>query len=1144
MLKNSVGQNIYLEKINTVFSLPFIIFFPHIVYLFLLFGFFYFFQIDLSFLVILFFSLTFLTFGSVVGIFYKLLENLKETNSKYADFIEGTDNFIIRSDKHGKIIFANQISEKILGLMPTECRGLKAIDFVHPDDLKKTKKIFLYCIKNHKQYASLENRLRGLNGQIHYLLWTIHFHYNKKGILERIDNVAKDITELKEAETALLKNESRLKKAQKIAKIASWEKNYQTGEIYWSEELYFLLGYTNPKIQPSYRLLLDHIYPEDKRKILDISIIKNLIKTKKPINVEFKFFTVQKETRYANAQLEMEINETGKWLFGTFQDITDRKRIDEKLKLEKERLINLLEVLPAFVYLQRKDYSIAYGNKKFKEYFGEVGNKKCYELLISRGNPCENCRTFEVFENKNTIEWEWTDKNGKVYQVINHPFQDSDGTDLVLEMGIDITDKKLAEEAIKRERHLFIGGPVTIFKWELKEGWPVEYVSPNVIQYGFDPKDFLEGHLSYLDIIHPEDRQKVEEQAYRCIENGLNTIEQDYRIICPDKEIIWFYDFTVVIKNDQNVVTHLDGYVLNITERIQREEALKQSEVNFRAIIQSSYDSILILDTNRKVKFSNLAAEKIFEKSSKELLSLNPPLLFDKKTEIDIPQKNGNIIIAEMSNVEIQWEGQKAILVSLHDITGYRTAEIKIKEAKEKAEEADRAKSEFLANMSHELRTPLNGILGYTQILKKENLNEFQQKSIDIIEQSGMHLLNLINDILDLSKIEAKKMQLKEDEFHLPSFLEGIIGMIKMRAEDKGLTFEFIAISNIPHFTYGDNRILGQVLLNLLSNSVKYTEKGKILLTIGYVDGAQKIRFQVEDTGIGIPDNMLQDIFSPFKQIEMHIRNVEGTGLGLSISQKLVQMMGGQLQVESKLNHGSRFWFDIELPEVSKEPEEIQNQDTKIIGYEGKRIKILIVEDILENRMILNRFLSLIGFIVMEAKNGEEGVNKARDLLPDLILMDLYMPVMDGFQAIKQIKEIPELAETKIFTISASSEEFITKKFSNLGCTDYILKPVMENEILNKIERHLNVKWIYEKRGDLSNLEKQATHLDSEIVRPSSNEIKSLYKITKRGDIKRLNKELDKIELLDVKYKPFVKKIRSLASTFQIKKIGELLENQ
>lgn len=1087
------------------------------------------------------FGFVILAIGIGAGFYFRVLEKLNNLKDKYVNFIEGTDSFILRSDKRGRITFTNHISEVVLGLKPEECIGKRAIDFIHPEDIQKTKKKFLSLVKHRRLSGNHENRIVGLNGQIHYMLWTLQFHYDENGYLERMDNIARDITELKEAEVALLKNESRLKKAQKIAKIASWEKNYQTGEIFWSEELYILLGYENTKVVPSFKLFSQHLYEDDRKNTLGIHIIKKLIQSNKPLDIEFRFLNQKKEIRYARAQLELEINESGKWLFGTFQDITERKKIDEKLKIEKERLLNILEILPAFVYLQKSDYTIAYGNQKFKEYFGDFTDKKCYEILVSRGSPCVDCKTFGVFEKKEKLEWEWTDAQGRLFQVIDYPIQDYDGTDLVLEMGIDITEKKQAMDAINRERNLFIGGPVTVFKWKLQDAWPIEYVSPNVIQYGFDTQDFFDGKLSYLDIVHPEDRKRVKEQVYGNIELGLNTIEQDYRIICPDNEIIWFYDFTVVVKDENGVATHLDGYVLNVTERVLREKAIKKSELSFKTIIQSSYDAILIVDENRKVQFANHAAEVLFEKTAEDLQDLNPPLLNGNKTEIDIPQQDGTIVVAEMKNGEIQWEGKKATLVSFHDITSYRNAEIKIKEAKEKAEEADRAKSEFLANMSHELRTPLNGILGYTQILKKEKgLTEFQIKSIDIIEQSGMHLLNLINDILDLSKIEAKKMQLNEDEFHLPSFLEGIIGMIKMRATDKGLKFNFEIISDIPHFTYGDNRLLGQVLLNLLSNSVKYTEKGTITLTIGYVENGKKLRFQVEDTGIGIPDDMIQDIFSPFKQVEMHIRNVEGTGLGLSISQKLVNMMGGQLQVESIPNQGSKFWFDIELPEVSKETEKKETNSSKIIGYEGKRIKILIVEDILENRMILNRLLSTIGFEVLEAKNGLDGFNKAKETFPDLVLMDLYMPVMDGFQSIKKIRETPELHKTKIFTISASSEDFITKKFSNIGCTDYILKPVIEKEILEKIQKHLHLNWIYEKKDDTQ--DENGLKKDVELVRPPINEINSLYTITKRGDIKRLNKELDKLENLDAKYKPFVKVMRNLASTFQINKIGEFLE--
>ncbi|MCZ6675760.1 MAG: ATP-binding protein, partial [Candidatus Poribacteria bacterium] len=335
---------------------------------------------------------------------------------------------------------------------------------------------------------------------------------------------------------------------------------------------------------------------------------------------------------------------------------------------------------------------------------------------------------------------------------------------------------------------------------------------------------------------------------------------------------------------------------------------------------------------------------------------------------------------------------------------------IECRQAEEAAETANRAKSEFLANMSHELRTPLNAILGYAQILQKESgLTPKQKKELSTIQRSGDHLLSLINDILDLSKIEADKMELNLSDFHFPPMLKNIADLFRVRAEQKGITLHYEPLSDLPVAVRGDEQKLRQVLMNLLSNAVKFTDTGGVAFKVGYHE--DNIRFQIEDTGVGIAQESLEDIFESFQQVGKKSLTTKGTGLGLSISKQLVKLMGGELRVNSELGADSTFWFELALPEVKEIAATASSDESPscgrtnraqtVMGYEGQRRKVLIVEDNAENRDLLANMLAPLDFELLEAVDGKQGVAKTIDWHPDLILMDLRMPVMDGFEAMR-----------------------------------------------------------------------------------------------------------------------------------------------
>jgi predicted ATPase/signal transduction histidine kinase/DNA-binding response OmpR family regulator/tRNA A-37 threonylcarbamoyl transferase component Bud32 len=471
--------------------------------------------------------------------------------------------------------------------------------------------------------------------------------------------------------------------------------------------------------------------------------------------------------------------------------------------------------------------------------------------------------------------------------------------------------------------------------------------------------------------------------------------------------------------------------------------------------------------------------------------------------------------------------------------------------AEEAAEAANRAKSEFLANMSHELRTPLNGILGYTQIFKKyKNLTDHQKNGIGIIHQCGEHLLTLINDILDISKIEAQKMELYPTAFHFPEFLNGIFEICRIRAEQKGLTLIYKKLSPLPNVIQADEKRLRQVLINLLSNAVKFTEKGSITFKVGYQD--RKLQFQVEDTGIGIAPEQLEEIFLPFQQVGEDSRKTEGTGLGLAISRQLVRMMGSELKVKSTLGKGSVFWLDLDLPEVAQLVNVANVDERNIIGFVGSKRKILVVDDKWENRSVLANLLEPLGFEVVEATDGLDGLAKAQEFQPDLIFMDLVMPVMDGFEATRQLRLLPELAGVVVIAISASVFDFDQQQSWDVGCDNFIPKPIREAELFEKLRVHLGVEWVYEEpavthqSSVIIDIDQQTTDngqlTNPQWIAPPAEEIAVLLDLAMRGDLRGIVKRATQLEELDQKWVPFTTHLRQLAKDFKGKQIREFLK--
>lgn len=832
-----------------------------------------------------------------------------------------------------------------------------------------------WCHFNGKtEFFETEYRIYHRDGSTRWIYSRGRIQRDAYGSPTRWTGIDWDITKRKRVEEALKKSEARLAEVQHIARLGNWEWDFMTGQEQWSGEMYRILGLSPQSDHLGHEVFEKAIHPEDQESVRQI--FKQAIVMDKPYHIEFRLCRPDGNIRYVQAYgklIRSQPDNQPLRLISTAQDITERKQMEEKLRLSEAYWQTLIEAALIGLGLFNQAGMIVDLNSAFAHIIGyhkkEIVNRLSYKNITPR-------RYFKT----DALQMDLLKKTGKF--------------------------GSYEKEYIHKRGHLV---PVRL--------------SGILIQY--------QNEFFIWTNIEDITAQKQAEAKLKEVNRELYQFKTTLDLTLDAVFMVDVESFKIFYVN-QGASAHL-GY-------------------SHQALQQKTYLEIASMMT------------------IEQLQTIVKPLLLKEKPSLTFETTHqhcqGKQIPVEVFLQYIQVDEQtNRFVMIVHDLTQRKQTEQKLQQAKEAAEAANRAKSAFLANMSHELRTPLNGILGYTQIFKREqSLNPTQMQGIEVIQRSGEYLLTLIGDILDLAKIEANRIELQTSDFNFAGFLNGLIELFRMRAEQKGISFYYKPLTSLPMMIHADEKRLRQILINLLSNAIKFTTQGGVYLKVGLSHQSPgKVCFQVEDTGVGMAPEQLEQIFLPFQQVGDPHLQAEGTGLGLSIAKKLVEMMGGQLQVESGLGKGSIFWTQLNLPEVpgtlmAQQPEPI------ITGYQGatdKPQKILMVDDFKENCLVLKRLLEPIGFEVQMANSGLECIKMARRYQPDLILMDLVMPEVDGFEATRRLRQMPDLKQVIIIAVSASAFDYHQHQSIEAGCDDFIAKPVRANKLFECLEKHLNLTWYY-----------------------------------------------------------------------------------
>jgi len=897
-----------------------------------------------------------------------------------------------------------------------------------------------------------------------------------------------EITEKKRTEQALQQSENRLRESQRIAYLGQWELDLVKNTLHWSDEIYRIFDIDPKKFSATYETFVELIHPDDREMVNQAYL--NSLKNRDNYNIVHRLLLKDGTIKFVNEICRTEYDEAGKPLcsIGTVQDITKFKQTEESLRRFRAALDNSADAIfiidrqtMKFIDMNEmacnsvgysRDELLSMGAQDIKPYFTEAQLVAKFDELIH--SQCQG-----------TIETAHQQKNGTEFpvEVLLQSLKFDEGYLLIASVR-DIAERKQMENTLKESEtkyrdlvetsndliwKLDVNGVFTFLNatWESKLSYTLE--------------EMLGKPFSYFQ--SPEQAAKDIVKLQKILTTGIKLVNYDSMLLSKSGQLLNILLNARIQKDSAGNVCGVQGTANDITERKQAEIVLEKSEKRFRALFEKFPVAYQSLDENGCFLDVNPEMESLLGYHADEMLGKPFGDFWDFKTNNMFPNAFCQFKICGIANNELHLlkkSGEKITIIingrvqydnegkyirshcTLHDITERKRMEEQLIAAKEEADAANRAKSEFIANMSHEIRTPLNAVIGFSNILAAQITDKRHKSYLDSIQMGGKSLLTLINDILDLSKIEAGRLEIQYESVNPKIIFTELQQIFSLNMAENNLEWLMNIDETLPKALLLDETRLRQVLLNLIGNAIKFTESGYVKLCANKIDTVDDhsqvdLIIAVEDSGIGIPADQQALIFESFQQQDgQSTRQYGGTGLGLAISKRLIEMMNGHISIESKPGKGSR--FEIALHEVKVAttlPAVMQDNAFDADNITFEKVRVLVVDDIESNRELIKEYLLKVNLEVLSAENGLQALLFAKEYHPALILMDIKMPEMNGYEATKRLKDEPNTADIPIVALTASVILDEKDKVSAHGFDGYLSKPVNISKLLSELSHYL-----------------------------------------------------------------------------------------